>query len=258
MSDALSNQVAVVFGATGRVGPSVCYALAATGMKVVVHYFCNREKAEEIVRSIVRRGGYACTMQADVTEESSMEACVKQIIEGFGRIDAVVNHVHRDKEFTPVLVADMEWENWGSHIEAMKANFLICKHVVPYMRQQRYGRIVYISGGLSYRFFKGCSAFSAAKAGMNAFCKTLALEEGCHNITVNVVAPGKIVRPNEALTEVSGNWKELEAKQLENIPLCRFATAEDVANVVVNFVGPGSSFVTGQTVFLGGEIMPMP
>lgn len=259
MRDALKDQVIIVFGATGRVGEGVCTYLAEQGAVILAHYCSNQAKAEKIVQTIVNAGGRAQAIQADVTDPAAVHACLARVVERWGRIDGVVNQIHRDKEFKPTSVAEMEWTNWESHIEAMKAHFLICKEVIPYMRRQHYGRIVYVSGGLSFRFFEGCSPFSAAKAGMNAFCKTLALEEGKNGITVNVIAPGKIAQFDGGAENPPTLWQDLERRQLENNPIGRFCTPKDVASAAMVFLLKESGYLTGQTLFLaGGEIMPMP
>lgn len=259
MKDALKNQVIIVFGATGRVGEGVCSYFTGQGAVVLVHYHSNKAKAEQIVNSISESGGRAQALQADVTDPANVRSCLKRAAEYWGRIDGVVNLIHRDKEFEPTQVVDMAWSDWESHIEAMKAHFLICKEMVPYMRSQHYGRIVYVSGGLSFRFFEGCSPFSAAKAGMNAFCKTLALEEGKNGITINVIAPGKIVLPEGEAEAEPTLWEDLEHRQLEHTPVGRFCTPKDVAHAAMMFLIPESGYLTGQTLYLaGGEIMPMP
>lgn len=256
MNNALEGRIVILFGATGRVGPGVCRVLAEQGATVAVHYHSNAAKAERICGELTAAGGKAFSLHADVGDQQSVRACFEKVAGRCGRIDAVVNQVHRDKEFTPRNVAEMEWEHWKPHIDAMQAHFYICKEVIPYMRRQKFGRIVYLSGGLSCRFFEGCSPFSAVKAGVNAFCKTLAKEEGRNGITVNVVAPGKIVDPH---AEGSGAWEELEQEQLKNNPLGRFASPEDIGYGVLGFLLPGAAYQTGQTLFLaGGEIMPMP
>lgn len=260
MNRALNGQSVIVFGASGRVGADVCTYLARQGANVAVHYHSNNASANEIVQAIKHTGGNACPLRADLSNLWEVDNCVEKAVKHLGRIDAAVNMMHKDKEFTPVLISDMDWEiNWMPHIDSMKANFNICKAVLPYMRKQQYGRIVYISGGLAFRFFEGCSQFSAAKAGMNAFCKTLAMEEGKNNITVNVVAPGKVVRPGDNAHDISGEWEKMEARQLQNNPLGRFCTPNDVASAIMSFLIPSASYITGQTIYLaGGEIMPMP
>ena len=259
MSGALSGQSVIVFGATGRLGRAVCLTIAVQGARVAVHYNTNVTCAEDIALKIKHQGGEALIVGADVTQPQQIEQCMQKVSNTWGRIDSVVNLVHRDKGFEPKNIADMSWENWIPHIEAMKAHFNICHEAIPYMRSQNYGRIVYLSGGLCYRFFEGCAPFSAIKAGVNAFCKTLALEEGRYNITVNIVAPGKIVGFDQQDKTCNAAWSKLEEQQLTTTPLGRHANVQDVSNAILMFLLPGSSFLTGQTLFVaGGEIMPMP
>lgn len=260
MKEALKNQSVVVFGASGRVGADVCKYLARQGADIAVHYYSNISNAEKIVNEIKSFGGHAYSLQADLSNLYEVNSCVENVVKHLGKVDAVVNMMHKDKEFTPVLVSDMDWErDWIPHVDSMKVNFYICKAIIPYMRKQKHGRIVYVSGGLAFRFFEGCSQFSAIKSGINAFCKSLALEEGKNNITVNIVAPGKVVRPGDGIKDISGQWKEIEAKQLRNNPLGRFCIPEDVASAIAGFLIPSASYITGQTIYLaGGEIMPMP
>ena len=254
MAKRLDNKVAIVFGSTGNVGPTIATRLAEEGARVVVHYNSNKEKADKIVSEIQDNGGKAIALQADANNEEAISSLLKNTVTAFGSIDIAVNVIHKDKGWSPVPVNEMTWDDdWSTHIEAMKTNFIISKNILPYMRKQCFGRIVYISGGLAYRFYKGCSAFSASKAGMNAFCKTLALEEGENNITVNIVAPGK-VEPKIPLT-----CERFDEDNSRKCPLGKFACPEDVANAVLFFASDESSCITGQTMYVsGGEIMPMP
>jgi 3-oxoacyl-[acyl-carrier protein] reductase len=156
----------------------------------------------------------------------------------------------------PKNVADMQWEDWAVHLAALKCHFLLCRMVLPYLREQHYKRIVFISRGLSRRYFRGCSAYTTVKAGLNGFCKTLALEEGMHGITVNIVAPGRVI-PTEKKSPPDQSWEEMDRHWISNAPLWRDATAEDVAAAVLYFVSPQAGCITGQTLFVaGGEIMP--
>lgn len=256
MKFALEGRNVIVFGATGRVGETVCEILAKQGAGIAVHCNRRREKADRVAERVRTLGCKAVVIQGNAADEGDMHRCVKKACDCLGHIDCAVNLIHRDKEFEPRNVSDMSWEDWEPHVEAVKAHFHICKAVIPYMRKQRYGRIVYLSGGLSCRFFEGCAPFSAVKAGMNAFSKTVALEEGRYHITVNTVAPGKI---DVSGRNLGGEWEELERKQLQANPLGRFASPEDVAYAILVFLIPENGYLTGQTIFAaGGEIMPMP
>lgn len=260
MDKALKHKNIAIFGATGRIGQDVSVFLAEHGANLAIHYNRQYELAENIVKRISNTSNKVFSIQCDVENIDNVHNAMKEINKRLGSIDAVVNLVHKDKEFVPTLIKDMTWEdNWMPHIESMRIHFNICKEVLPYMRQQQHGRIIYLSGGLAFRFFNGCSPFSATKAAMNAFCKALALEEGKNNVTVNIIAPGKVIRAGDSPTDVSGEWKEMEEKQLQNIPLGRFCSPIDVANAIMMLLLPGSSYITGQTIYLtGGEIMPMP
>ena len=258
MTDLLKDKVAIVFGGTGHVGMPVCKLLAAEGAKVVVHYNSSIDKAAKIVEEINSSLGEAIAIQADIRDEDEVDILVEKTVKLFGRVDIVVNTVHRD--FNPVYVRDMKWKDWDVHLEGLKVHFNICKSVLPFMRKQHFGRIIFISGGLSYRLYKGCAAYTTIKAGLNGFCKTLALEEGESGITVNIVAPGAIMEDNGSSSmDDAEAWENIEDSQSSKIPLGRLSTGEDTADAVLYFASPLASYITGQTIFVtGGEIMPMP
>lgn len=258
MTDLLKDKVAVIFGGTGHVGSVICELLAFEGAKVVVHYNSRSEKAHNIVNNILNKQGKAIFLAADITDQNEVKGLIDKTIDTFGKINIVVNTVH--KEFIPILVGDMKWQDWNIHLDALKAHFNICSSVLPQMRKQHNGQIIFISGGLSYRLFKGCAAYTTIKAGLNGFCKTLALEEGENGITVNIVAPGRVTEEGSgSLMSDTESWDSIEKEQISKTPLGRSATAKDVANAVLYFASPLSSCITGQTIFVtGGELMPMP
>ena len=246
----LKGQTAVVFGGSGFIGSSICQRLAREGARVVVHYHQNEQAARHVVSVIGEAGGMAQVVQADVTDKNSVGKAIKAATERYGAIQIAVNTVHKRSEHKPVR--DLEWADWKVHLDALRGHFTICTCMLPVMRHQAYGRIVYVSGGFSYRHFKGCALYSTIKSGLNSFCKTLALEEGDHNITVNIVAPGQVFPAGMTLKrDIVTDLNPVE------IPLKRFASPEDVAEAVLYFVSPAASGITGQTLFVaGGEIMP--
>jgi 3-oxoacyl-[acyl-carrier protein] reductase len=245
----LQEQTAIVFGGSGLLGSRIAQSLAEQGAKVVVHYSTHAEKAHDLVASIKNSGGQAAAIHADGTSQEEIHFLIEESARLFGSIEIAVSCVHGHSKPKPVI--DMVWEDWEVHLSGLKGHFFLCKEVLPYMRQQHYGRIIFISGGLSRRYFKGCSAYTTVKAGLNGFCKTLALEEGEHDITVNIVAPGKVV------VQADKTWDELGGISSQSIPLQQFATPEDVADAVLYFASPKASGITGQTLFVaGGEIMP--
>lgn len=247
-----NQQITIVFGATGSVGSGVCRSLAKAGHTVIVHYFSNAAKANRLVEEIQAAGGCACAEQADVRELEQVESLVKRVDAKFGAVHAGVNFIHRD-DYRVAEVADLTWKDWDHHLDAMKSNFNICKALLPVMKRQQYGRIIYISGGLAYRFFNGCAAYSAVKAGLNAFSKSLATEVGKDHITVNVVSPGKVAQTDSSLGD------RFQEDNVSKCPLGRYTTPTDLAGVINFFTSPAADNITGQTIYVsGGEIMPMP
>lgn len=244
-----TSQVIIVFGATGSVGSIAAARLAELGHFVVVHYCNNEQMANQIVKEFHENNYQGMALQADCTDENQIYELVKIVYEELGVVHAVVNFIHNDS-FQPKLVSQMNWNDWDCHIDALKAHFSICHAVIPFMQEQNYGRIVYISGALAYRFYAGFSHYSAAKAAMNAFSKTLAHEIGSQGITVNIVAPGKVVTKKSKL---------LQEDDIAKCPLKQYATPVDIANIVHFLTSKEAESVTGQTIYLaGGEVMPMP
>jgi 3-oxoacyl-[acyl-carrier protein] reductase len=248
----LAGQTVIVYGASGPVGAGIALALGSEGANVVIHYHRNRAAAVNLAGRLEPAGGRVLVLSADVTNESQVRKLLDTAVAGLGSISAVVNCAHGP--FEPHTIADSSWDDWRVHLDALQGHFVICKSVLPLMRRQRSGRIVFISGGLSLRLFPGFSAFSTVKAGLNAFSKTLAMEEGPNGITVNIVAPGKVDTDQSA--ESSAAWDDIEARQLSSAPLRRYASVADVAEAVIFFLSPAASGMTGQTLFVAaGEVM---
>lgn len=249
----LRGKTAIVLGAVGNLGTYIAKKLFLYGANIVFNYYKNEEtKAAELAAVLDSTGRGALGQFCDINDEGSVKEFVDKALGQFGSIDIMVNLVH-NPDFIPTNVAEMEWNDWSDHLIAQKGHFLICKYVVPIMREQKFGRIIYISGGLAVRHIGGSAAFAAVKSGLTAFSKTLAIEEGPNNITVNVVAPGKITSLNST---GAFSWSDIETDLLEKTPLRRFATQDDVANTVLYFASPISSSMTGQTLYVTcGEIM---
>jgi 3-oxoacyl-[acyl-carrier protein] reductase len=247
----LDGRAAVVYGGSGKLGSHIARALYAQGARVAVHYHGNAEKARALAESLDPRGERAVAAQGDVTDEASLNRLVNEVKEHFGSLDVVVNTVHAP--FEPKFVADMGREDWKLHTDALLGHFLVCKTALPVMRAQQRGRIVFVSAALAVRYAGGCSAYTAVKRGLDGFCRTLAKEEGKHNILVNVVAPGGV---SDSVSEGGGEWDDMTKMLLANCALGRFATSEEVANAVVYFASPLADGITGQTIYVsGGEIM---
>lgn len=249
----LTNRTAIVLGGVGNLGTYIAKVLYEHGANIVINYYVNEEgKAADLLAELDPDGKRSMALFCDINDEDSVRAFVEETAKKFGTVDIMVNLVH-NPEFVPKHVGETDWSDWRQHLIAQKGHYLICKHVLPYMRKQQYGRIIYISGGLAVRHMGGSAAFAAVKSGLTAFSKTMAIEEGPNNITVNIVAPGKITSLS---TDGAFSWSDKEAELLEKTPLRRFASQEDVANTVLYFAAPISAAMTGQTLYVAcGEIM---
>lgn len=252
MVSLLDGRSSIVFGASGKVGATIARTLFGFGAKVGIHYFTNQSRADALANALDPSGKRALSICGDCTDEKSLQAVVQNVKDAFGSIDIIVNTVHAP--FHPVYVADAGVEDWKVHQEALIGHFLICKSVLPIMREQQYGRIIFISAGLAVRYAAGMSLFSTVKKGLNGFCQSLAREEGKNNILVNVVSPGAVKDCN---SEIGGEWDALGKILLTNSALGRFATSQEVANAVAFFASYLADGITGQVLYIsGGEIMP--
>lgn len=251
MKSLLEGRSSIVFGGSGKIGGTIARMLFEFGSKVGIHYFTNQNKAEALTHALNPNGQQVLTIQADCTDYESLQAAVQKVREAFGSVDVVVNTVHASSK--PVHVVDAVMDDLKVHQEAFLSQFLICKSVIPIMRKQQYGRIIFISAGLAVRYASGMSFYSTIKKGLNGFCQTLAREEGKNNILVNVVSPGAVEDPN---MESGDEWDALGKVLIANSALGRFATPQEVANAVVFFASHLADGITGQILYVsGGEIM---
>lgn len=247
----LDGLVAIICGGSGSVGAGIAEVFAKYGAFVVVQYKSRKENATKIVSKIRSNNGKAIELMCDALDEESVQLFYEEVERICDRIDILVNSIH---EQSPMKnVSQMEWVDWIPHINAVRTNFNLCKYVLPYIRKSNNGRIIYISGGLSKRFYPGNSAYSAVKGGINNFCKTLALEEAEYGVTVNIVAPGR-VEPDGNPDEI---WKKTDEVWDYKTPLKRKVTAIDVGEAAAYYAFPSSACITGQTIFVAsGEIIP--
>ncbi|MFB7493523.1 SDR family NAD(P)-dependent oxidoreductase [Streptomyces sp. NPDC056161] len=244
------GRVALVTGAGSGIGAATAGLLAARGMRVVVNYLRNTEAAHEVVSGIEAAGGQAMAVQADVREPAAVESMIEQVRTAWGGIDVLVHNAlipYAVKSFQ-----DMTWEELGGKIDAeMHAAFAVTKAVLPAMSEQGWGRIVYISTGLSRRPRAGMIALGAAKAALEQFARYLAQELGPQGITVNIVAGGPVedTRMGSALDE------KIKQRQVARTPVGRLARPADIAQAVAFYAGEDNSFMTGTTAAVDGGML---
>jgi len=245
----LDGKVALVTGGSRGIGRAITLELAKSGAKVVVNYAGNVNAANEVCESVIAAGGEAVAIQADVSDANSVETMVKQIIEKYGRIDILVNNagITRDN-----VLMRMKEEDWDAVINTnLKGIFNCTKLISRIMMKQKAGRIINMTSVVGIIGNAGQSNYSAAKAGVIGFTKSMAKELASRGITVNAIAPGFI---NTDMTAVLS--EQVKADLAVQIPLGRLGAPEDVAAAVVFLVSNAANYITGQTIHVdGGMVM---
>lgn len=248
MSGALADKVALITGSSRGIGKAAALALAAEGAKLVVNYARSSEAAEAVVSEVEGMGGEAIALQADVSKADEVDAMIASTMEKFGRIDVLVNNAGITRD---TLLLRMKPEDWQAVIDLNLTGVFLCTRAVSkIMLKQRSGRIVNISSVAGLMGNPGQANYSAAKAGVIGFTKTIAKELAARGITANVVAPGFIA------TDMTGELKNTE-EILKYIPLGRYGEVEEVAGLIRFLAAdPAAAYITGQTLNVdGGMVM---
>lgn len=244
----LRDQVALVTGASRGIGRAIALALATEGAKVVVNYARSSGAADAVVAEIQAMGGEAIALQADVAQESQVEGLIKAVMDQWQRINILVNNAGITRD---TLLLRMKPDDWQAVIDLNLTGVFLCtRAVAKVMVKQRSGRIVNITSVSGEMGNPGQANYSAAKAGVIGFTKTVAKELAGRGITVNAVAPGFIA------TEMTADLPNTEAI-LKFIPLGSFGQPEHVAGLVRFLAAdPAASYITGQVMNVdGGMVM---
>jgi 3-oxoacyl-[acyl-carrier protein] reductase len=243
----LRGQVAIVTGASRGIGRAIARELAKVGASVVVNYASSSQAAEEVVSEITQAGGSAIVLSADVSKAEQVDALVSAVTEKFHRIDILVNNAGITRD---TLLLRMKPEDWQAVIDLNLTGVFLCTRAVSkIMLKQRSGRIVNITSVAGQMGNPGQANYSAAKAGVIGFTKTVAKEFASRSITVNAVAPGFIA------TDMTSNINAEEI--LKYIPLGRYGQPEEVAGMVRFLAAdPAAAYITGQVFNVdGGMVM---
>jgi len=240
----LQGQVAIVTGASRGIGEGILQALAKAGA-VVVGTATTDKGAEAITSGVTALGARGGGRVLDVRDAAGCAAFVEQVASEFGAPSILVNNAGATRDN---LLARMKDEDWDD-VQAvnLKSVFLLSRAVLRGMMKARAGRIVNVSSVVGFSGNAGQANYSAAKAGMVGFAKSLAREVGSRNITVNCVAPGFIE------TDMTRALAEEQVKRLvENVPLGRLGQVADVAQAVLFLCGPAAAYITGATLHVNG------
>jgi NAD(P)-dependent dehydrogenase (short-subunit alcohol dehydrogenase family) len=247
-SGALAGRVALVAGATGPVGRAVAVALAAAGACVAVHYRSDKAKAESLVAELPTR---SVAVGADIRQREEVDAAFTRAEAELGPVDILVNLAHAHVE--PTSFIETTPQQFSAQLDSVMGYAFLVQRALPNMRAGGWGRIVFFSGALMARLSSGFSAYASAKAASTTLTKAIALEEGRFGITANIIAPGRVLDPDDTET-LAPEWQTLADKMLERMALNSFPTTNDVAALASLLLGPGSGHLTGQTLWAtGGE-----
>lgn len=243
----LADKIAIVTGGSRGIGRAVAIALATEGAKIVVNYARSSEAANEVVAEITAAGGEAIALCADVSQAEEVDNLIKQTLEKFSRIDILVNNAGITRD---TLLMRMKPADWQAVINLNLTGVFLCtKAVTKTMLKQRSGRIINIASVAGQMGNPGQANYSAAKAGVIGFTKTVAKELASRGITVNAVAPGFIA------TDMTNDLKSEEI--IKFIPLGRYGKPEEIAGMIRFLAADtAAAYITGQVFNVdGGMVM---
>ena len=247
MSNLLVGKVAIVTGASRGIGRSIALQLAGEGAKITVNYASSSDAADILVAQIIGDGGEAIAVQADVSKADQVDAMFSTVMAQWGRVDILVNNAGITRD---TLLLRMKPEDWQAVIDINLTGVFLCTRLASkIMLKQKSGRVINITSVAGQMGNPGQANYSAAKAGVIGFTKTVAKELSSRGITVNAVAPGFIA------TDMTNDLKAEGILQF--IPLGRYGQPEEVAGMVRFLASdPAAAYITGQIFNVdGGMVM---
>jgi 3-oxoacyl-[acyl-carrier protein] reductase len=244
----LRNRVALVTGGSRGIGKGIAVRLAQDGARVAIAYRSNKTAAQQTLRQMQSNGADCVAVETDISDAALAEQLVRTVADRFGRLDIAVNNVG---DFRWGTLGESALEDWKNVFASNLMTVLyVSRAALPHMRRGRWGRIINLGAVGAERAFGQAkiSAYAAAKAGVVALSRSLALEEAKNGITVNVVNPSSIDENELTLNE---------ARRIRDarFPIGRPPTVEDVAATVAFFASEEAEYVTGQVVNVSGGWM---
>ena len=244
----LESKVAIITGGSRGIGKSICKTFAQNGCNIAFTYNNSKESAESLAKELNGSGIKAKAYKSDASNFDDATKLVEDVLDDFGKIDILVNNAGIKKDN---LLMRMEKSDFDSVINTnLSSVFNLTKASIKTFLKQRNGSIINISSVVGVKGNAGQSNYSASKAGIIGFSKSIALELGSRNIRSNVIAPGFIETDmtNSLSEDVINSWKE-------SIPLKRGGNPSDVGNACVFLASDLSSYITGQTLHVDGGML---
>lgn len=245
----LNDKVAVVVGGTSGIGRAIAHGLAEAGADVVATSR-RAEQVEAMAAEIEERGRKTLRVPSDVSDKSSLERLLAEIVAAFGKVDILVNSAGRTKR-APTL--DFPEEDWHAIFETNLTGLLrTCQVFGRHMLEREYGRIINIASLSTFVALYEVAAYSASKAAVASLTKSLAIEWATHGVTVNAIAPGVFLTAlNQHLLEGTERGREFRLRT----PMKRFGRVEELAGAAIFLASDAASFVTGEVLVVDGGFL---
>jgi 3-oxoacyl-[acyl-carrier protein] reductase len=242
----LENKVSIITGGSRGIGAATALRLAEAGSDIVINYVKNEKEAYAVADDVAKFGRKALIYQGNVACSKTANELARKTLNQFGTIDIVVNNAGI---WTYGEIGAMPEEIWNETIRVnLDGVFHICNAVIPHLKKAG-GRIINISSTAAQRGESFHAHYAASKGGVIAFSKSLAVELARYHILVNNVAPGWVDTDMNAEVFLDDNFKQ---RAIENIPLRKIATAQDVANAVLFLASDLANHITGTTINVNG------
>ena len=244
------RKIALVIGASGGIGSSVCMALANAGFDVGIHYYSNLTTAERLLSDVQALGRRAYLFKADITDSNAVKEMIEDVLNRMDTITALINCT--TSKIPTIKFTDLQWNDFELHINnQINGTFNLVKNVVPIMEKKGYGKIITINSQALDNPSADWLPYITAKGALLGFTRALAFELAPKGIRVNSVSPG--MTDTDLIADIPDRVKMVIAAKT---PLRRLATTEDIARSVVFLASENSDFLCGETIRVnGGQIM---